>query len=151
MKAPSAYRKRQTSTGLEFDYCAVHASLALREEGYETIIGERGYRLSGGEKQRISLARCLIRNPEILLLDEATSNLDSCSESFIQNTLEKCRANKTMLVVAHRLSTITKADQICVIENGQIVEKGTHADLLKLGEKYHSFWSLQSEAIQISE
>ncbi|MCC5832369.1 MAG: ABC transporter ATP-binding protein [Chlamydiales bacterium] len=119
--------------------------------GYQTIVGEKGYRLSGGERQRISLARALIRKPEILVLDEATSSLDSLSEQIIQEALEKLRGKTTMLVVAHRLATINMADQIILLENGKIIEKGTHANLIKLGGRYHHFWSLQSLNEEIKE
>jgi ATP-binding cassette, subfamily B, bacterial MsbA len=112
--------------------------------GYQTIVGERGYRLSGGEKQRISLAQALVRNPEILILDEATSHLDSHSEQIVQETLARLRKEKTLLIVAHRLSTIQLADLIYVIENGVIIEKGSHQNLLQLGGRYHLFWHLQT-------
>ncbi|MFZ0565736.1 MAG: ATP-binding cassette domain-containing protein, partial [Chlamydiales bacterium] len=124
-----------------------HDFISLLPKGYETVVGDRGYRLSGGEKQRLSLARCLVRDPQILVLDEATSNLDSCSESVIQNTLEKFNKEKTMIVIAHRLSTITHADLICVIENGQIIEKGTHGALLKSKGRYHFYWNLQASGL----
>jgi ATP-binding cassette, subfamily B, bacterial MsbA len=110
---------------------------------YQTVIGEKGHRLSGGEKQRISLAQALVRNPEILVLDEATSHLDSHSEQMIQETLSQLRKEKTLLIVAHRLSTIQKADLIFVIENGTVAETGTHDSLLQLRGKYHRFWQLQ--------
>lgn len=112
-------------------------------KGYETVIGERGLRLSGGEKQRIALAQALIRNPQILLLDEATSHLDSHSEQIIQETLNRLRGEKTFLIVAHRLATIQMADLIYVLEQGQIVESGTHRQLLQLEGRYHTFWNLQ--------
>jgi ATP-binding cassette subfamily B protein/subfamily B ATP-binding cassette protein MsbA len=114
-------------------------------EKYKTLIGERGYRLSGGEKQRIALARALIRDPKILVLDEATSHLDSESEQFVQETLLALRGQKTLIVIAHRLSTIQLADLIYVIEKGKIIEKGTHDDLIFLGGRYHLFWNLQSK------
>ncbi len=119
-----------------------HEFIISLPQGYKTIIGERGYRLSGGEKQRLSLARCLVRNSQIIVLDEATSNLDSRSESLIQNTLERCNKDKTMIVIAHRLSTIAKADVICVIEKGEKVEMGTHEDLIKQEERYYFYWNL---------
>lgn len=114
-------------------------------EGYQTIVGERGYRLSGGERQRIALARALIRNPEILILDEATSSLDSRSEQFIQEALHQFRGKKTIIVVAHRLSTIVDADQIYVLEQSKLVEKGSHLELIKKEGLYALFWSMQSE------
>ena len=114
-------------------------------QGYQTIVGEKGYRLSGGEKQRISLAQALVRDPEILILDEATSHLDSSSEQVVQEALSRLRSCKTMLVVAHRLSTIQMADLIYVLEHGRIIESGTHHDLLRLGGRYQMFWDLQTQ------
>lgn len=107
-------------------------------------MGERGHRLSGGERQRIALARALVRDPQILILDEATSNLDSHSEKLIQQALNNMRHNKTIVIVAHRLSTVLSADLIYVIKNGKIVEQGTHKELLELEGRYSSFWHLQS-------
>jgi subfamily B ATP-binding cassette protein MsbA len=115
--------------------------------GYETIVGERGYKLSGGERQRIALARCLLKNPEILILDEATSNLDSCSEQIIQNSLNHLKATKTLIIVAHRLSTIIKADRILVLEKGEIIEEGNHQELLIQKGRYAKLWELQSDGI----
>jgi ATP-binding cassette subfamily B protein/subfamily B ATP-binding cassette protein MsbA len=111
-------------------------------DGYQTIIGERGYKLSGGERQRVALARAALRNPEILILDEATSSLDSISEELIQNSLD--RMQKTTIVVAHRLSTTRKADQIFVLEKGKIIECGRHGELLSQNGRYAKLWSLQS-------
>jgi len=112
-------------------------------QGYETLVGERGLKLSGGEKQRIAIARTLLKNPPILILDEATSSLDSKSEKAIQSALDSIAENRTTLVIAHRLSTVVDADQILVLEHGQIVERGTHSELLaKLGIYAH-LWSLQ--------
>lgn len=113
-------------------------------EGYKTLIGERGYRLSGGERQRVALARALVRNPSILILDEATSNLDSHSEKVIQHAMENLKGLKTLVVIAHRLSTIIAADLIYVIEQGQLVETGTHNELLKKGGAYAKYWHLQT-------
>lgn len=113
--------------------------------GFKTIVGERGYRLSGGERQRIALARALVRKPQILILDEATSNLDSHSEYFIQKALEKLQHKITIIVVAHRLSTITKSDQIFLIDNGEIAEVGSHEELIASKGKYNSFWEIQSK------
>jgi subfamily B ATP-binding cassette protein MsbA len=112
---------------------------------FQTIIGERGYRLSGGEKQRLALARALVKNPEILVLDEATSNLDSHSEKWIQDSLRELQTHKTILIVAHRLSTIACADQIIVMHQGEIIEKGTHEELLKKNGQYASMWEIQSK------
>jgi ATP-binding cassette subfamily B protein/subfamily B ATP-binding cassette protein MsbA len=114
-------------------------------EGYKTVVGERGFRLSGGQRQRLALARALIRNPEILILDEATSNLDSHSESLIQNALEKLRSERTILIVAHRLSTIMNADRIYVLDQGKVIEQGTHSSLLAQKGVYARFWELQAQ------
>ena len=119
--------------------------------GFKTVVGERGYRLSGGERQRLALARALVRNPQILILDEATSNLDSHSEYFIQKALEKLQHKITIIVVAHRLSTITKSDQIFLVDNGEIVEAGTHEELITLNGKYSSFWEIQSGKSALSQ
>lgn len=114
-------------------------------EQYDTILGERGYRLSGGEKQRLSLARALLKNPEILVLDEATSSLDTHTEKFILSTLEAFYGKKTLLVVAHRLSTVMHCDQILVIENGRILEQGSHEELLAQKNHYFQMWVSQQK------
>lgn len=113
-------------------------------DGYDTLIGERGYRLSGGQRQRISLARAILRNPEFLILDEATSALDSRSERLVQEAIEQFESQYTVLVIAHRLSTIKSADQICVLERGMIVERGTHEDLVSQNGSFASLWRLQN-------
>ncbi len=115
------------------------------EEGYQTVIGSRGFRLSGGQRQRIALARALIRQPDLLILDEATSALDSESERFIQEALDQQRHIRTILVISHRLSTVTRADQILVLEHGQLTEQGRHAELLRRNSLYARLWRLQSE------
>ncbi len=114
------------------------------EEGLETVIGERGVKLSGGQRQRISIARALLANPKIIILDEATSNLDTESESFIQKSLNLLMENRTTFVIAHRLSTIQQADQILVIEEGNIVERGKHDELLAKKGRYYDLYTYQS-------
>lgn len=121
-----------------------HSFIVDLPEGYQTIIGERGYRLSGGEKQRLALARALVRKPQLLILDEATSNLDSHSEHLIQQALEKFQKDRTVIVVAHRLSTVLKADQILVLNKGAVVESGSHQELLEKNGCYAHFWNLQT-------
>lgn len=116
---------------------------------FKTIIGERGHKLSGGERQRIALARALLRNPQILILDEATSNLDSYSERQIQKSLDLIKKDKTLIIVAHRLSTITHADQIFVLEKGEIIERGNHEELILKNGLYQKLWELQSEKLSV--
>ena len=112
-------------------------------KGYDTEVGERGARLSAGQRQRIAIARALLKDPCILILDEATSALDSESEQMVQMALEVLMQNRTTFVIAHRLSTIKNADRILVLEEGQIVEDGSHEDLMALEGHYHHLWSLQ--------
>ena len=115
-------------------------------EGYEAVVGNRGLKLSGGEKQRISIARVILKDPKILILDEATSALDSISENAIQDALEKIMVGRTSIVIAHRLSTILKADQILVIGGGTIAEQGTHEELLEKDGLYKELYETQFRA-----
>jgi subfamily B ATP-binding cassette protein MsbA len=123
-----------------------HDFITALPEGYQTIVGDRGYRLSGGERQRIALARALIRNPQVLILDEATSNLDSKSESIIQDCLENFQSKITIIMIAHRLSTVVDADEIFVMDLGRIIERGKHYDLLQFNGAYADLWKIQTTA-----
>jgi ABC-type multidrug transport system fused ATPase/permease subunit len=113
------------------------------EKGYDTVVGERGVKLSGGQRQRVAIARAILADPRILVLDEATSSLDSESEALIQDGLHSLRRGRTTFVIAHRLSTIRSADQILVLEHGEIVERGTHRELLALGGRYRTLYDRQ--------
>jgi subfamily B ATP-binding cassette protein MsbA len=113
------------------------------EKQYDTIVGERGVRLSGGQRQRVAIARAILANPKVLILDEATSSLDSESEALIQDGLKTLRQGRTTFVIAHRLSTIRSADQILVLEHGEIVERGSHEELLGAGGRYRQLYDKQ--------
>jgi len=123
----------------------IHDFIARLPDGYESMVGERGLKLSGGEKQRVAIARTLLKNPAILVFDEATSALDSKTERLIQAELEEIARDRTTLVIAHRLSTIVNADQILVMDHGRIIERGTHAHLLDANGSYARMWSLQQQ------
>jgi len=123
----------------------IHDFISATPLGYRTMVGERGLKLSGGEKQRVAIARTLLKDPPILIFDEATSALDSANERAIQAELQTAARNKTTLVIAHRLSTVVDAHEILVMDAGRIIERGTHAQLLALGERYAAMWSLQQE------
>jgi len=125
---------------------AIHDRIQELPEGYATMVGERGYKLSGGEKQRIAIARVILKNPRILILDEATSALDTRSERLIQTALEPLMRDRTTLAIAHRLSTILAADIILVVDRGRIVERGAHAELLERGGLYEKLYRQQFAA-----
>jgi ATP-binding cassette, subfamily B, bacterial len=117
--------------------------LSSLPDGLDTVVGERGYRLSGGERQRLTIARLLLAHPRVVILDEATAHLDSTSEAAVQAALGEALAGRTAVVIAHRLSTIRAADLILVIEDGQVVERGGHADLLAAGGRYAELYETQ--------
>jgi ATP-binding cassette subfamily B protein len=146
---------RWNATEAEVKQAAEMAQIAQFIEslpaGYETQVGERGLKLSGGEKQRVAIARTILKGPPILILDEATSALDTATEREIQSALEQVSHNRTALVIAHRLSTVVDADQIIVIDNGTIAERGTHAQLIAKGGLYSAMWARQREADEIEE
>ena len=121
-----------------------HEFIEQLPDGYNTMVGERGIKLSGGQRQRIAIARAILKNAPILLLDEATSALDSESEMHIQQSLENLMENKTVIAIAHRLSTISRLDRLIVMNNGEIVEDGTHDSLLKAKRHYAKLWNMQS-------
>jgi ATP-binding cassette subfamily B protein len=129
----------------------IHDFIAATPKGYETMVGERGLKLSGGEKQRVAIARTLLKNPPILIFDEATSALDSANERAIQAELRAVSQGKTALVIAHRLSTVVDAHEIVVLEAGRIAERGPHAELLARGGRYAQMWRLQQSGEAVGE
>jgi ATP-binding cassette subfamily B protein len=138
------------ATPAEIEHAArmahVHDFIMAMPDGYETLVGERGLKLSGGEKQRVAIARTVIKDPAILLLDEATSALDSHTEQEIQKNLREISRGRTTLCIAHRLSTVVDADEILVLDDGYIVERGRHAELLAMDAHYAKMWRRQQEA-----
>jgi ATP-binding cassette subfamily B protein len=141
---------RSDATDAEIEAAAkaaqIHELVASLPEGYDTVVGERGYRFSGGEKQRIAIARAVLRNPPVLILDEATSALDAHTERAVQEALDRLAAGRTVIAIAHRLSTVRRAEQIAVLEGGRVSELGRHEELLGLGDRYASMVDLQSHA-----
>jgi ATP-binding cassette subfamily B protein len=129
----------------------VHDFINDLPNGYDTLVGERGQKLSGGQRQRISIARAVLKDPPILILDEATSSVDNETEAAIQRSLEKIIHNRTTILIAHRLSTIRNADKICVIENGKIIEEGTHKELVKANNLYTTLWNVQTGKAVLQE
>ena len=129
----------------------IHNFIASTPKGYDTIVGERGLKLSGGEKQRVAIARTLLKDPPIMIFDEATSALDSANERAIQAELQNVAQNRTALVIAHRLSTVVEAHQILVMEQGRIVERGTHAELVACDGRYAEMWQLQQSSSEVVE
>ena len=121
-----------------------HEFIVKMPQGYSTNIGDRGTKLSGGQRQRLSIARAVLRNPPVLILDEATSALDTESERLVQQALENLMKHRTSIVIAHRLSTIQFADEIIVLQRGELVERGTHSNLLELNGIYRKLYDLQS-------
>src|SRR6185295_12372910 len=130
---------------------AIHDFVMELPAGYESMVGERGLKLSGGEKQRVAIARTLLKDPPILILDEATSALDSRTEAAIQATLRDVAARRTSIVIAHRLSTVVDADQIVVLDQGRVAERGTHAQLLRKGGLYAEMWERQQSEREAEE
>lgn len=125
-----------------------HDFILKLPDGYDTVIGSGGADLSGGERQRISIARALIQKPNILILDEATASMDTRTERKIQNAIDNLKKGRTVIAIAHRLSTLREADVLCVIENGEVKETGTHDELIRIKGKYFELYKLQSEALK---
>jgi ATP-binding cassette subfamily B protein len=129
-------------------HARIHDFVVAQPDGYQTVVGERGLKLSGGEKQRVAIARTILKEPRILLFDEATSALDTRTEKEIQESLREVSEGRTTLVIAHRLSTVVDADEIVVLESGRIAERGSHLRLLAQGGRYAEMWARQQEAAQ---
>jgi len=151
IRANIAYGKEEQASEAEIitasESSNAHKFISTLQQGYETVVGERGVQLSGGQKQRVAIARAIVKDPKILLLDEATSALDAESERVVQDALDRVMVNRTTVVVAHRLSTIKGADLIAVVKNGVIIEKGRHETLLKINDGvYASLVALHSKA-----
>ena len=147
-----AYNIAYGRPGASFDQIQSAAKAAQMDQfiehlpdRYETRVGERGLKLSGGEKQRVAIARTLLKKPSMLIFDEATSALDSKTERALQNELSGLARNRTTLIIAHRLSTIVHADQILVMDHGRIIERGTHADLIEAKGVYAQMWQMQRQ------
>lgn len=138
---------RPTATDEEiFEACraaAIHDRILTFADGYESRVGEQGVKLSGGEIQRLAIARVFLKDPPIIILDEATSAVDTMTEASIQGALDKLKNGRTTFVIAHRLSTVVHADQIVVLHNGEVAERGTHKELLALGGRYNDLWTRQ--------
>ena len=126
-----------------------HDFILATENGYQTNVGDGGSKLSGGQRQRLTIARAILRNPPILILDEATSALDSASEKLVQDALEKLMQNRTTIIIAHRLSTIQHADEIVVLKDGQVIERGNHQSLLAQQGEYRKFVQFQEVGIKV--
>ncbi len=151
VRANLLYAKPDASEADLIEACRaanIHHAIAALPQGYDTVVGERGYRLSGGEKQRIALARVILKNPSVLVLDEATSSLDSESEALIQQALDKLFVGRTSIVIAHRLSTVLAADKILVLENGKVVEQGNHYALVSAGGLYARLYETQFRGLE---
>ena len=144
-------RKGATKLILEnaAELAAIHAFIEKLPQRYETMVGERGLKLSGGEKQRVAIARAILKRPSIFLFDEATSALDSRTEKEIQQALNEVSKNQTTLIIAHRLSTIVNADEIIVLADGEVTERGTHEDLMHKRGLYFAMWQRQSSGFAI--